>query len=960
MKRLGLALGILLAIVGLIALMLPLLVNKTAIVSQVLEIIKNSTGADPVVMGEASVSFFPTPKVVMNEVGIRNAPGTATPYVIQLKSVEIYPAITDVFSSNPSISKLVLIDPIFELEKMPDSRLNWAVAFSGTKSTYHSLFNLSKIKSLQLPDVFIKGGLVNYRNSSQMPPAQYQSLEGTFLHGAQGMKLDVNGVYHDVQMSVAATISLTDGNADSPFDVSIRADSHNLDLKGVLKQVGQDVEVEGQVRCKTESIFDLASLLEGNTANDQSTKAEGTPEPESEKPKLPISISSQFHHTLTAYAWKNIAFESEFLKASADLNSNPTEKSSSLVLRIDNLDIDALRASGVAALLVLKKSSKKDTEIGESKNQESLIGVSADEEMDVKITAKNIIVNKQMLSDASIEGSISGPFADISSARIKLPGQGQADFIGTVKQGFQGITYEGTLDAWGQNFKDIMPLFTVDKNFLPDNDFKRFQLKANQVVLSPVEARFIESRLQIEGMVFGGTIVANYGDRLKVESKLAAVGVNFDHFIEHHNDVFSGSEDKPMYLKLPSSISTWLKTLNSEYAIKLVLSKCIFNKENRERADVELLISPSKFNLAKLAMLYNKTKFEFGLTVENIKNQPLPKYGISLVADQLTVAQAPAARNAVESSLPAAPATSSIEIISDNSSSSDGADNQLSSAHIPVIFTGEWSKKEFDVSWLDDIDFAFDIRVGKLQYASWLLNNFSAKGKAENRALTLDAVRANIWGADMAAKVILSGGKLPILSAAFSLDKIAIEQLLQVTPLFSNLSGKFNVSGSVSSSGISPYFMASNLSGKVGVAGRDVKIEGFNLRGIVRSVSAVRSVADILNVVRNAFPGGDTMVDTVQGNFTINKGKAETIGVVLTTNESKGTVKSVLDLVKWKMDTEIAFDLATLDTQRPPKLRILFNGDLESPKKDLDTKSLEEFVALKTKEKYLQDIPTVP
>jgi hypothetical protein len=158
----------------------------------------------------------------------------------------------------------------------------------------------------------------------------------------------------------------------------------------------------------------------------------------------------------------------------------------------------------------------------------------------------------------------------------------------------------------------------------------------------------------------------------------------------------------------------------------------------------------------------------------------------------------------------------------------------------------------------------------------------------------------------------------------------------------------------VNASGVDIHSWISSLQGSVSLAGDNIDIHGFNLAAVIHSVAYVRTVADILNVVRRAFPGGETIFSNIQGQWTIDSGVLKTSNSKLISELADGLLTSQVDLVNWLTQSSISLSLKTLDPTHPPGMVINFNGNLDKPETSLDTRSLEQYVTNKTSEKILQ------
>jgi hypothetical protein len=147
----------------------------------------------------------------------------------------------------------------------------------------------------------------------------------------------------------------------------------------------------------------------------------------------------------------------------------------------------------------------------------------------------------------------------------------------------------------------------------------------------------------------------------------------------------------------------------------------------------------------------------------------------------------------------------------------------------------------------------------------------------------------------------------------------------------------------------------SNLSGSLSVSGRDIEVKEFNLPAIIRAVAYVRTVADILNVVKRAFPSGNTVFPRLDGQWAINKGVVETANAKIYSSQADGLILSSFDLLNWTTKNSFIFDLKSLNVTPSPNIIVNIYGDGNSPKVDFDTRSLEQYVNSKTSEKLLKE-----
>jgi uncharacterized protein involved in outer membrane biogenesis len=207
----------------------------------------------------------------------------------------------------------------------------------------------------------------------------------------------------------------------------------------------------------------------------------------------------------------------------------------------------------------------------------------------------------------------------------------------------------------------------------------------------------------------------------------------------------------------------------------------------------------------------------------------------------------------------------------------------------------------------------------------------------------------------MSGNAHITGGTIPTLNAALSINGLRLEQLASLVPLFSNASGICNISLRLSTNGSNQLSWISNLQGTAGLRGRDILVCGFNMPGIIQAVAYVRTVADVLNAVKRSFPKGSTLFSTLEGEWDISKGVLETLNTKVSNAQTDGTISSKINMVNWDMNTIVNFSLKALDRTNPPSIIVKMYGNMDTPSFDFDTSPLEQYVNNKTSEKMMQN-----
>ncbi|HSY88290.1 MAG TPA: AsmA family protein [Verrucomicrobiae bacterium] len=128
LKKILIGLGVVVLLLVAAVLVGPRLVDWNAYKPRVIEAVRNATGRELAIDGNISVSLLPTPTLSVAGVRLANLQGASAPDMARLKSLDISVALMPLISGNVQVTKVTLVDPVVELERLPDGRVNWLFA----------------------------------------------------------------------------------------------------------------------------------------------------------------------------------------------------------------------------------------------------------------------------------------------------------------------------------------------------------------------------------------------------------------------------------------------------------------------------------------------------------------------------------------------------------------------------------------------------------------------------------------------------------------------------------------------------------------------------------------------------------------------------------------------------------------------------------------------------------------
>ena len=92
---------------------------------------RDATGRELIINGDISITVFPAPALIANDVLLANIEGAASKNMLRLKYLEVRIALMPLLASRIEVERIKLVDPEIELEVLADGRKNWVFDTDG-------------------------------------------------------------------------------------------------------------------------------------------------------------------------------------------------------------------------------------------------------------------------------------------------------------------------------------------------------------------------------------------------------------------------------------------------------------------------------------------------------------------------------------------------------------------------------------------------------------------------------------------------------------------------------------------------------------------------------------------------------------------------------------------------------------------------------------------------------------
>lgn len=891
--------------------LVPRLINQEALKNQVIDAFKIQTGYDLELDGEAVVKPFPTPHVLVNSLVVRNVPGANSPFLLSVKMVDLHLSVLNLLRGKFIIDAIRITGVDLELEHMKNGQFNWKDESVHVKVPPGGESDENVL--VAVPKIEMTDGVIRYTDDNYNSTMEYKNISLRLDNGAGARPSSLTGSlqYGDRTLVADAHFgNLRDSVTGLPaeFSLAVTSDKSNLHYKGTAALKDGVVLGVGHIQVDLDNLVPWVGLLNGEsdlTAADPAWSV------------LPIQVQADINADNEKMVLSPLSLKGATASGNFDMIISPKHHIR-LKGAFDTLALDAIFASKLFApsppVSAAEKRKEDNSFVQVQKSWFDLL------DMHAELKLNDIVYNQQHMTDSHIEFDLADGEMSITQAASLLPGQSRVIFTGLGKKGYQGFALEGEVDAAGDNFTQVIDLFKSHGVTFPAKDFRRFRLKAN-MVLSSHDMRLSEIRTRIEDMGIVGGIIATFGARTRIEAALQLGGLNIDHFatlwgLDSWRESFSRNDpgDHPLMM------SQWLHHLEYDMRLSLALEQYVLGGKHYDKASFKVSAATNRISFNDVDMLYNGSRLGGNISID--VSEALPRIEISAGADRFDWAQF-------------------FDVAQKPKQAANPQD-------------GRWSKDEFNLQWLELANVVYRLKCGTFRYGAIEIQDLNLRGNVDSRILNIDSITGAVFNSRASGRAILSGEKIPRFNVALDIVSLAPERIAPYLPPLLGMSGKYNLTMRLNTSGVNILSWVSNLEGTLGIGGTDVTVQGFNLPGIIRAVSYVRTVADILNVVKRAFPGGSTTFARVEGQWVIAAGIVRMPNIKLTNADTEGSMTGEIDLPDWKTQGRIVLVLKTLDRQHPPNMAVNYSGNVDSPEKALDTRSLEQYVTNKTSEKMLQ------
>lgn len=900
-KRLLIVIGLLGFIAVAVPALLALMVDAGKYQNMAVEQAKLLIGREVVVREKAQIALFPSPSLSIHnaEIGMEDTVDADNPPPrLRIEKTVIGLSWGSLFADTPQVTSVVLQRPSLTVARGQSGEVQWewlrdvAGAAGG---------------ALSIPFT-IEGGAFTFRNNQTQREEKVENLSFTIAHSASGIAASGSAIYREQPFRLYGSVTPPaegDGAGGSALEIKLsQSDATYLSITAQRVARGESFALEnGKMELSIENPDALLAVK----------PAQAPQEGEEAAGPYVVKITSDLAYSDGVLTLGNATIETPDSAGTGSITFTPGAEGEAPTV-LFALDFSRLKLSRDTLSMFLAPGPSAQQLIAQPAGQVTIDGGGLPPlALEFKITAAEVFLDAQHITEAAFDGTVREDTLAITALNGKLAGDTQFNLTGNLVDTPRGKRFQGAVETLGPNLRALLVSLDPAAEQLPEKGFGEYSLKSNLFVSSE-QLRLSEAEVKLGELTLLGGLVTYFEQQPRVEADITMQDINLDYFRDSWREGQMAGDAGEFIFRINSSVNfSWLRELKPVIDLKLNFDRFRFLEHDGTFASFRLYGRSGEMGLHNIEMQYPEGTLKG--TVKLSVASELPYVDAQLEMPQFDSAYF----------------------------SKDGDSFGQPWVNAKAI-EKRWSEELFDFSWMYGVTGKFNLNISRLTHHGELYEKFMMESTLQGEQLSLAKFSFEKFGGKIDLTGTLTGGKVPGLSASFTLYNADMAQLLAGFSTVDKLGGRVSLSGSVVTSGIHFLSWVQQADAKVVLAARGVKVKGFNLQGIIDAVNASRSVADVVTNVNRALPSGTTDF-AVDGNLNIAGGVIRTPGMTLSAGKATGALTGELQLVPWKIALNVIYQMPIVQGETIPTLTIDLIGPVQDYALKMDTTSLEAYVA---------------
>lgn len=538
------------------ALIIPSVIDWNDYKTEISAEVRKATGRTLDISGDLEFTVLPAPRLRISGARLSNAAGATAAHMVALKELRVSVALLSLLQGEIEIGHVDLIDPVIELEKLSDGRMNWVFApeFSGStgsatgsnpqKPAVSAKRATERNKAVpagradgssafKLEALSIRNGTVVYRDTASGTVERIDGLTADISAGslAGPFKIDGGLTLRGAPLTLVAEVRRFVENGAVPFHITLGspATKAKIDLSGTVTDLESKPTVSAKLEGRADSLGAVVATLTGAAAVSQLGQ--------------PLKVSAKVAGSGAAIAVNDLKVQLGGSGASGNIKVVLQDGiRADIALRMTKLDADALMAASPTPAAPAVTQPVR-TAPAQPDGQSSGGAVTAkpgfelprDIEANIDLTIDEVIAMQDRVRAVRVAASLKDGTVTLNSLTAGFPGATELSVSGTLTAPGGALSYTGKTAIRSTELRRLLAWAGVDIATVPANRLRRFRFSAEisgngeQIQAAGIVAQLDASRMS------GGVTIA-LRERPAFGASISIDQINADAYIGQTTD----------------------------------------------------------------------------------------------------------------------------------------------------------------------------------------------------------------------------------------------------------------------------------------------------------------------------------------------------------------------------------------------------------------------------------------
>jgi uncharacterized protein involved in outer membrane biogenesis len=508
----------LIAVVLVVVLVGPSVVDGNRFKPWIADAVEDATGRRVTIGGALSLAILPTPMLSVADLRLANVPGARVPDFVRIKALDVRLGIADLLTGTLRLQRLALIEPVITLEVLVDGRSSWRLGQDGDGPDGAG----EPPVALALDRLTIENGVFRYVTPAGLVE-QVTALNAEFsAPSIVSGPFRGNGTFtfRDRPGAFSAALDRLISGRDSTLSVDLEVAGARAEVDGDLRLVGGQPRFAGRLRGEGEDLRRVVADLGGPRTADAVPWL----------PVGPFSLDAKVTGSAARLALDDVSLWLGYIgaKGAAQLAVDETVRAD-MTLSVGRIDLDRLLAERGT---VTPSPRPGPTSVARGTPSAAPVTLAIPPGLtgrfDLSVDAviyRERVVQKVHLAALAGDGKLT--FTDASAV---LPGDSNFQVTGELAPADGKPRFVGGIEARSSGARALLDWIGAEVSRVPPGRLGILSASA-EIAGTPDEVRVSNLVLEVDSSRLTGTATAAWIRRPAVEFELGLDRLDVDSYL---------------------------------------------------------------------------------------------------------------------------------------------------------------------------------------------------------------------------------------------------------------------------------------------------------------------------------------------------------------------------------------------------------------------------------------------